>query len=803
MNPHIHKADDSDAGELQGQLREAVDKIKAQPLPAESLTRSLERAKSMNVASPYWVRRRSILALAGIAAALLIGLLLLPNVSFQRSKENLAFEGDESLKEKKGKEHVLIIDGTSNTVNSDEEGASGGDDHGLPKGGMGKDARKFTNDGLPELGAIVMPSSSEGQNKVEQDNLYSNSPGQRPKGRNGLGSGGGKGSGAGSGQGAGVSSGEDGKVGIPRNQTFIDPSRGAGFPPGFPGGGAGLGGGLGGGGLPGGMGAMGGAGLNGGVGGLGGNPGGPSNWASRPGFPGQNRSGNGAAQKPNESEAAPRFANPQTQSAGAKDKKPVDDNKSIGLSTGVSTDEAGLKKVKELKELEKSRVREDGFSPAEIPADEKVPLSRADKGKADNKEAGEGKASKKPQVYRRRAGRPSFARVYVGDQTSLELVSLQVTTTIEGPRARTVVDHIFHNPHDRQLEGTFEYPLPAGASPSYFAMFLGQTRETVPLRFNPTGQPESLPRASRFGPEFFGSSPTQLVKSVSAADWGVLQEAHIVNKAKGLETYEEVVRGRIDPALLEYAGGNTFSGRVFPIPPKGYNRVLIAYEELLPASGNQLVYRYPLPDCPLTELEFNLQASPAECKEPSITPKDATLEKSDSRLLYSRTWKGEGPGGDVVFAFTPAQTQVQAISGRQNENSPLYLYARIKPELKVEKDKPFADKAIFLLDTSLSEHPDRFAVNMMLLKKILESDKDLKQFNILTFNVGCAWVEPKGWLENSASGRETALSRLDGLVLEGATDVSAALQQLAKPPAGDDKSPVDVFVLSDGQITWG
>ena len=59
-----------------------------------------------------------------------------------------------------------------------------------------------------------------------------------------------------------------------------------------------------------------------------------------------------------------------------------------------------------------------------------------------------------------------MARVYVGDGNSLELVSLHVTTTVEGPRARTVVDHVFRNPHDKVLEGTFEYPLPSGASPS-------------------------------------------------------------------------------------------------------------------------------------------------------------------------------------------------------------------------------------------------------------------------------------------------------------------------------------------------
>src|SRR5205085_3563588 len=146
-----------------------------------------------------------------------------------------------------------------------------------------------------------------------------------------------------------------------------------------------------------------------------------------------------------------------------------------------------------------------------------------DKEKKEDKEKGE--ATKKPQVYRHRAGRPSFARVYVGDQTSLELVSLQVTTTIEGPRARTVVDHIFHNPHDRQLEGTFEYPLPSGASPSYFAMFLGQTRDAAPPPFARRGAAPVLP------PEALVSlAPDQVARAVSAADWGTLREARVVGR---------------------------------------------------------------------------------------------------------------------------------------------------------------------------------------------------------------------------------------------------------------------------------
>ena len=62
---------------------------------------------------------------------------------------------------------------------------------------------------------------------------------------------------------------------------------------------------------------------------------------------------------------------------------------------------------------------------------------------------------------------------------------------------------------------------------------------------------------------------------------------------------------------------------------------------------------------------------------------------------------------------------------------------------------------------------------MKLLQQDPESDRDIKQFNILTFNVGAAWVEPKGWLANTAAGREQAFCPARRPVLEGATDLSA------------------------------
>src|SRR5262249_38306338 len=285
---------------------------------------------------------------------------------------------------------------------------------------------------------------------------------------------------------------------------------------------------------------------------------------------------------------------------------------------------------------------------------------------------------------------------------SLDLLSVHVTVKVEGPRARTLVDYVFRNPHDRQLEGTFECPLPAGASPSYFTMFLGPTRAEAPARFARTG-------AAGLAPDAVAKlAPHELVKRVDTDSWGKLQVARVVSQDKALETYENIVRRKVDPGLLEHAGGNTFRGRVYPIAPKGFNRVVLAYEETLPVVAGRLRYSFALPGVELQEMRFSLRAPAAECKDATFLPRDAERAKAGGALSFTREWKVSKPSGEVVFSCEPATPRVQATSGLHAGSR--HLFARLRPDVPgAAKAKPFAEHAVFLLDTSLSEAPDRFA----------------------------------------------------------------------------------------------
>src|SRR5204862_3765077 len=73
-----------------------------------------------------------------------------------------------------------------------------------------------------------------------------------------------------------------------------------------------------------------------------------------------------------------------------------------------------------------------------------------------------------------------------------------------------------------------------------------------------------------------------------------------------------------------------------------------------------------------------------------------------------------------------------------------------------------------------------------------------------TFNVAAKWAEPGRWVPNTAAGRKRVLASLDGLRLEGATDLSVALKALLSPGFKVERdAPVDCFLLSDGRLNWG
>src|SRR5205085_545073 len=113
----------------------------------------------------------------------------------------------------------------------------------------------------------------------------------------------------------------------------------------------------------------------------------------------------------------------------------------------------------------------------------------------------------------------------------LAMLDHHVTIAIEDQVAVTRVEQSFRNHTDRALEATYLFPVPAGASVRKFSLWV-DGKETA----------------------------------------GELVEAD-----KARQIYTDIVRRTQDPALLEYMGSRLFRLRIFPVPPKGDQKVALSY----------------------------------------------------------------------------------------------------------------------------------------------------------------------------------------------------------------------------------
>ena len=130
----------------------------------------------------------------------------------------------------------------------------------------------------------------------------------------------------------------------------------------------------------------------------------------------------------------------------------------------------------------------------------------------------------------------------------IQLKSLRITGEVNGRQAMTEIDMSFFNPNNRVLEGELQFPLLDGQRVASFAMDVnGAMRDAVP-----------------------------------------------VEKAKGQAVFEDVIRGRIDPGLLEVTQGNSFKLRVYPIPANGVKRVVIRVAQTLDMKTGRALYQLPI-----------------------------------------------------------------------------------------------------------------------------------------------------------------------------------------------------------------
>lgn len=346
----------------------------------------------------------------------------------------------------------------------------------------------------------------------------------------------------------------------------------------------------------------------------------------------------------------------------------------------------------------------------------------------------------------------------------LAVKSLNVETIIENQIAETHVTQVFLNSTNRDLEATYIFPLPKGASVSGFTLYIN-------------GKPS---------------------------------EAELLERDKAASIYQGIVSRMRDPGILEYMGNNLFKARIFPVPANGEQKIEIRYNEIIPFSGNMAEYVYPLATggssfrtleefSVKVELKSKIPLSSVYSPSHSILTKRATdhewnLEVSEKRGFLDQDFK-------LFFASSKEDIGLNVMTYKEKEEDGYFLLL-LSPLEERKDSKPLPKDIIFVIDCSGSMKEDGKLVQAKkALKYGLDSLREEDRFAVIRFSTSVETFSDE--LQTASRERiDQVKTFVDSLKARGGTDIASALTRSLEMKQGNGRLSYVVF-LTDGFPTIG
>ena len=330
------------------------------------------------------------------------------------------------------------------------------------------------------------------------------------------------------------------------------------------------------------------------------------------------------------------------------------------------------------------------------------------------------------------------------DSANVWLTKLKTEVKVIGNYAVTTMEMEFCNTTNRVLEGELTFPMPDGVSISRYGIDInGKIREAVP-----------------------------------------------VEKEKGQVVFENIIRRRVDPGLLERVDGNNFRTRIYPIPANGCRTVLIGYEQLLSLNSNHaFVYSLPLHfKESIKQFDFSITVASNYIPEVgSDCNTNLKFEELNKAFISSVSKQDFMPDGD--FTINVPKTADATEISMQSVNGRYYFLLNTFPQVKkIEKKIP--DVISVIWDASLSgmnrDHKKEMELLDAYIQKkgnltinLFQTDLDLKKINTYSISNG-NWSDMKKALED--------------IVYDGASNFNT----LANLPPSDE-----YLFFTDGLHNWG
>ena len=345
----------------------------------------------------------------------------------------------------------------------------------------------------------------------------------------------------------------------------------------------------------------------------------------------------------------------------------------------------------------------------------------------------------------------------------LGLVNHRVNVNVTERGATTHVDMTFQNPTGRQLEATFLFPLPKGASVDELALWMNGKREV----------------------------------------------GKVMERGEARRIYESIVRRARDPGLIEYVDSELVEIRVYPIPPNGKQRVELKYSHLIDYTGGLYRYAYPMKTdqqatSTLDDFTFTVNVkSKAPIKNLySPTHKMASTRRGTTGIA-SMEKSGFSLADDLVLYWTvdDADVGLSVLSYREGDD-PGYFMLLASPRDDFRDKEIIGKRVAFVVDTSGSMEGEKITALRTALDLCLQKLGEDDLFSITTFGGYAEAWKPK-MVSASSSNIAEARAYVKKIEAMGGTNIGEALDLGFSTASGSDKTPLMMVFMTDGRPTVG
>ncbi len=347
----------------------------------------------------------------------------------------------------------------------------------------------------------------------------------------------------------------------------------------------------------------------------------------------------------------------------------------------------------------------------------------------------------------------------------LAMLSHQVQVNIEDQVAVTKVEQVFRNHTSQQLEATYVFPVPKGASVTGLSMWLN-------------------------GNEVKGE---------------------LLEAAKAKSIYLGFVQKTMDPALLEYMGHNMLKLRVFPIPPNSDQKIAFTYTFVAPKDSGLVHFTYPLKADgkaiqTLEKYSVNVKLKSQHALGNIYSPSHGiTVTRPDDKHANIVFEKNEGildRDFQLYYGAGGKDVELTALAHRPDASQKGHFMLLIAPRAELSKEQEVPRDIVFVLDTSGSMQGKRIKQAKAALNYCLGNLNKTDRFALIHFATAVNKYNEK-WLDATSGNINPARKWVNNLEAMGGTAIDEALATAFAMRTNDSGRTFTIVFLTDGRPTVG